>query len=392
MKTIMVVGAGLSQIPAINVAKVMGLKVVAIDGNPLAPGLNKAHFSEIVSTNDISKAIETAKKYDIDGVLTISTDSGVRTVAAVAHFMGLIGIQPKSAEVATDKYLMRKRLVEENVPSPNFGLACSMEDAQEIATKIGFPLVIKPIDSSGSRGVKIAKNPIELWESYSYAKKYSPFGKVIVEEFMDGNEVSVETLTFKKNTTIVAITDKITSNPPYFVELGHTIPSSLPEDMQKQICQVTKKGLQALGIDYGGGHTEIKITEDGPKIVEVGARLGGWIAADMVPLSTGVDMVKECISIAMGNKPNFKQKNSRGVALRVITSKDGKVSYIKGEDKAKKAKGIIIFEIYIKKGDIINPLRSGFDRIGRVVAVGKNREIAVQRAETAMKLLEVEVV
>ena len=390
MKTIMVVGAGLSQIPAINIAKVMGLKVLAIDGNPLAPGLKCANFSEIISTNDVKKAIEIAKKYEINGVLTIGTDSGVRTVAAVAHSMGLVGIQPKSAEMTTDKYLMRKRLFEENVPSPNFGLACDIVEGEEIANQIGFPLVIKPIDSSGSRGVKFVKNPEELMESFSFAQKYSPLGKVIIEEFMEGNEVSVEALTFNKNTTIVAITDKITSTPPYFVELGHTIPSSLSEYIQTEICNITKKSINALGIDMTGSHTEIKITNDGPKVVEVGARLGGWIAADMIPLVTGIDMVKQVINIAMGYEPVITTKLRKGAALRVLTAKNGTVLNINGLDEMKKADGVKIVEIFIKLGDNIKPLHSGFDRIGRVVTVGDNREEAVKRACVAEKLINIE--
>lgn len=388
----MIVGAGRSQIPAIITAKKMGIVTVAIDGNPDAPGLKLADFPEVVSTKDMGGAIKIAIKYEIDGVLTIATDSGVVSTANAAHYLGLVGITPTSAERTTDKSLMRERLAEKGVPGPDFGVAYNIEDAQKIITRIGFPVVIKPVDSAGSMGVKKVRNSTELEVAFEYAKSISYSGKVIIEELMKGHEVSIETLTFKGKTNIIAITDKITSPAPYCVEMGHTIPSNLSGDMQKQICQVTKKGIQTLGIETGGGHTEIKITENGPKIVEMGARLGGWIAADMVPLSTGVDMVKESITIAMGNEPNSKQKFSRGAALRVITSKAGKVSSIKGEDKVKKAEGIIISEIYIEKGDVINPLRSGFDRIGRVVAVGQNREIAVQRAETAIKLVQMEII
>ena len=391
MKKIMIVGAGRSQIPAIITAKKMGLVTIAIDGNPDAPGLKLADFPEVVSTKDMEGAIKIAKKYEIDGVLTIATDSGVVSTANVAQYLGFVGITPKTAEMATDKSLMKERLIKEGVPSSDFGVAYSIVAAKKIIDHIGFPVVIKPIDSAGSLGVSKVRKSEDLEIAFKNAKSNLSSKKVIVEELMEGPEVSVETLTFKGITNIVAITDKITSPPPYCVEMGHTIPSNLPEDMQKQICHVTKKGLQALGIDYSGGHTEIKITEDGPKIIEIGARLGGWIAADMVPLSTGVDMVKESINIAMGNEPNFKQKFSRGAALRVITSKAGKVSSIKGEDKVKKAEGIIISEIYIEKGDVINPLRSGFDRIGRVVAVGQTREIAVQRAESAIEMVKIKV-
>lgn len=392
MKKIMIIGAGRSQTPAIITAKKKGLVTIAIDGDSDAPGLKLADFSEVVSTKDGEGAIKIAKKYKIDGVLTIATDSGVVSTANVAHHLGLVGLTQKSAEMATDKSLMRERLIEKGVPCPDFGVAYRIEDAQKVINRVGFPVIIKPVDNAGSLGVKKVRNPRELEVAFEYTKSTSYSGKVIIEELMEGPEVSVETLTFKGITNIIAITDKITSPQPYCVEIGHTIPSNLPEDIQKQLYQVTKRGIQALGIETGGEHTEIKITQGGPKIVEIGARLGGWIAADMVPLATGVDMVKESINIAMGDEPNFKQKFSRGVALKVFNSKCGKVSSIDGEEKVKKAKGIAIAEIYIKKGDIIKPLHSGFDRIGRVVAVGDNREIAVQRAENAIKLLEVEVI
>lgn len=389
MKRIMIIGAGRSQLPAITCAKNMNLEIIVIDGNPKAPGFKYADFAEIVSTRDIEESFKIAEEYNIDGVLTIATDSGVVTAATIAHRLELTGISLESAKIATDKYLMRNQFAENNVPSPDFGMAHNISEAKMISERVGFPLVVKPTDSAGSKGVKKVRNSKELNKAFRYAISVSYSKRVIIEDYMEGPEISIETLSFGGKHAIIAITDKIVGPPPYCVEMGHTIPSNLPEDIQKKACHITKKGLNALKIKDSGGHTEVKITENGLKIVEIGARLGGWIAADMVPLATGVNMVKGCINIALGNKPDLTHKFSKSAALRVFSSECGKVLKIKGEDKIRKMEDIKIFELFIKEGDIIKPLRSGFDRIGRIVATGRTRDETVQKAETAISLLEV---
>jgi len=389
MKKIMIIGAGLSQVPAIEQAKNMGLETVVIDGSDKAPGLKLAHHREIISTKDVEGAIQAAKKYDIDGVLTIATDSGVMSVAGVATELGLPGISQETARLSTNKFLMRSKFKEAGVPSPEFGRCSTVQEARELVEKIGMPVIFKPEDNAGSLGVIMLSSISELENCFEFTKASSFSGSILVEEYLDGPEVSVESLTYDGKTTILAITDKMTSQPPYCVELGHTMPSELSDDVQEDIKKVAKMGLEALGVDIGAGHTEIKITKEGPKIVEIGARMGGWIGADMVVKATGIDMTKEAIRISLGDMPDIEQKYSRGVAIRIFTSKSGLIIDINGIELIKKLDGMEILDIYLKPGDKIKPLHSGFDRIGRVLATGDTREDAVKIAEDALKKLQV---
>lgn len=392
MKIILIIGAGRSQIPAIISAKKMGLTTVAVDGNQKAPGLSMADYYEICDTYDGYAAMKIAEKYAVNGVVTIATDSGVMAAAMVTQYLGLPGVSVETARIATDKSLQRKIFAERSVPSVDFGVTSTADDIHDIAERIQFPLIVKPVDRAGKLGISKVTTPEELNTAFNYAKAVSRSGKVILEQFMVGPEVSVESLTFKGKTRIIAITDKMTTSGQYCVEIGHTIPSELPKSIQGEVCQVAIKGLASLGLQYGGGHAEIIITQEGPKIVEIGARLGGWIAADMVSLATGVDMVEGVINIAMAVEPDTTPKFNRGVALRIVSSRPGIVSRIYGQDRVKDSAGVIISEVFIKEGETIRPLRNGFDRIGRVVAVGRNRQEAVTNVEEAIKLFDIELV
>ena len=278
----------------------MGLLPIVVDMNPHAVGFSEGNIlKEVISTIDIPAVVEAAKRHRVDGVMTLASDMPMRCVAAVAKELGIVGISDETAIKATDKGEMRKALAAHNVPIPKFYVVSSKQEFDEIVSLFTTPFIVKPADNSGSRGVvKLTDSTDKAAadRAYKYSLESSRNGKVVVEEFMEGPEVSVETLAIDGECHIIQITDKITTGAPHFVEMGHTQPSRLDKNTTDEISRITKEANKAVGISNGPSHTEIIVTKDGPKIVELGARLGGdCITTHLVPLSTGMNMVESCM-------------------------------------------------------------------------------------------------
>ena len=398
MKKLMILGASILQLPAIEKAKNMGLKVVAVDMNPEAVGFRvPGVIKEIISTIDTPAVLNAAKSHRIDGIMTLATDMPMRTVAVVAKEMDLIGISEDTALKATNKALMREALKVAGVPVPMFFHVSSKQDYLKAVNTIrsaGYRCIIKPADSSGSRGIKLLPDfELETLENaYEYSKLFSKSGELMVEEFMEGPEVSVETLSVDGICHVIQITDKITTGAPYFVEMGHSQPSQLSSEIRKKIEQVTIAANRVIGIENGASHTEIKITKSGPKIVELGARLGGDnITTHLVVLSTGVDMVECSIRIPLGEKPNLKRRIHKGSAIRYFKIDWGKIIKINGIDKAKKLNGIKQISIVHGIGETLHGIRSSGDRAGFIIAQAERVEEAIKICEMAEQMIDIEV-
>lgn len=396
MKTIMIVGASILQLPAIKKAKEMGLEVVVVDMNPQAIGFKEKNvISEVISTIDIPGVLKAAKKYHIDGIMTLASDMPMRTIAKVSKEMGLVGITQETALKATDKILMRKALAAYHVPIPEFHEVPDIETfmtAVNTLRKQGFRCIVKPADNAGSRGVDLLEyfDINALKKAFSYSQSYSRSGNVIVEEYMEGPEVSVETLSIHGVCHVIQITDKLTTGAPYFVEMGHNQPSRLSMDIQDKIKKIAVAANYAVGITNGPSHTEIKITKDGPKIVELGARLGGDnITTHLVPFSTGVNMVECCIKIAVGETPDYKATISKAAAIRYIEAPIGKITHILGVEEVKKNCGVRQVSIIHGIGENAVEIRSSTDRIGFVISQANTIDEAIEICEQAVKKISV---
>lgn len=385
----MILGASILQLPAIEKAVEMGLNVVVLDMNPDAIGFNVVGVKkEIISTTDIEASVRAAKKYKVDGVMTLATDMPMRTVAAVAKECGLIGVSEDTAVKATDKSLMRESLQVAGVPIPKFYKVQNRIEYEEAVTKMIDPFMVKPADSSGSRGILKVENRTEAIAAYEYTKQFSRNGIVVVEECMIGPEVSVETIAIDGDVHVIQITDKITTGAPHFVEMGHTQPTRL--DCAEKIKRVAIAANKAIGIKNGPSHTEIIVTEEGPKIVEIGARLGGdCITTHLVPLSTGVNMVEACIKIALGEKPNIIPTINCGSAIRYFNQQSGFVTRINGLEEAKRSVGVKQISIVHGVGEQLNEIIDSGSRMGFVIAQGKDATDAANCAMQALNMVDI---
>ena len=389
-KTLMILGASILQLPAIEKALEMGLKVVALDMNPDAVGFNvPGVIREIISTIDIPAAIKAAQRHKIDGVMTLATDMPMRTVAAVAAECGLVGISEETAIKATDKGIMRESLRNAGVPVPRFFRTKNPDEFITAVSNMPASFMVKPADSSGSRGIMKVDHREEAEMAYEYARSFSRTGVVIVEECMTGPEVSVETIACDGEIHVIQITDKITTGAPHFVETGHTQPTRL--DCAEEIAKTANAANKAIGIENGPSHTEIIVTNEGPKIVEIGARLGGdCITTHLVPLSTGVNMVEACIKIALGEKPDLRSTLNCGSAIRYFQQSAGIIKAIHGTDEAKQTNGVKQVSIVHGIGERITDITDSGSRMGFVIAQGKNAEDAARICEEALSKIRVE--
>ena len=396
-KKIMILGASILQLPAIEKAKELGFSVVAVDMNPDAIGFSVLGVEkEVISTIDIPAVVEAAKRHKIHGVMTLASDMPMRTVAAVAKEMGLVGVTEDTALKATNKACMRQALAQHSVPIPGFYRVSSQAEYDGAVKHFTGPFMVKPADNSGSRGIIKVEDPANrqtVADAYRYSLESSRSGDVLVEEYMQGPEVSVETLTVDGVCHVIQITDKLTTGAPYFVEMGHSQPTRLDAATVEKIRQVAIAANKAVGITNGPSHTEIIVTKEGPKIVELGARLGGdCITTHLVPLSTGVDMVECCIRIALDEKPDLTPKFQKGSAIRYFSQKEGKVTAIEGVQQAEKLPGIRQVSIVHGVGETVTEINSSAARMGFVIAQGENADEAARQCDKAKEAIKITIV
>jgi biotin carboxylase len=282
---------------------------------------------------------------------------------------------------------------EAGVPVPKFFRVSDKEGFTAAVKEMTGAFMVKPADNSGSRGiikVEDKADSAQVAAAYPYSRANSRSGDVVVEEFMQGPEVSVETLTVDGVCHVIQITDKITTGSPYFVEMGHTQPTAHPAEIAESIRQVAIAANRAVGITNGPSHTEIIVTKEGPKIVELGARLGGdCITTHLTPLSTGVDMVRSCIAIALGEAPDLTPKFSKGSAIRYFNQTPGVVQEISGIEKAEKMPGVRQVSIVHGVGEQVGIINSSAARMGFVIAQGDDRQNAIDLCQKAMDTIQI---
>lgn len=392
MRKLLILGASELQIPIIKKAREMGFYTGVVDYNPNAVGKKYADEYFAVSTIDTEKILETAQDFKPDGIVTMATDMPMRSIAAVCQKLGLHGITSETAFKATDKIAMIQAFKKKNVASPEFEILDSEKEAEEKMRTFKMPCIMKPADSSGSRGIiKIIKAE-EAVKGFKYSSKYSKSGFVLAEEYMEGKEVSVECFVWEQKIHILAITEKLTTGSPHFVEMGHTQPADISIEVKKDIRQVTEMAIKAIDIQEGPVHVEMMLTKKGAKMIELGARMGGdCITSHLVPLSTGIDMIKATIQAACGYTPELEPKLKKAAAVRYLTAESGLITNITGVEEATGFPGIQEIILVKGKGDLSKEIESSTDRIGMVIAQGDNRQEVVKRCEEAMKRIEIKV-
>lgn len=396
-------GGGIETVPGILLAKRQNLHVVVSDWNSDAPGMRLADDTLLASTYDVEQTVEAAKQYHqsvraIDGVLCLATDVPL-TVASVAAELGLAGASVQTACIVSDKVLMKDVLRQAGVQVPWYQEICDIAGLKESIAKLHYPVVVKPVDSRGARGVLRITSEIDLAWAFQYAKSYSPSGRVMVEKFLDGPQVSTEALVIKGKAYTIGFSDRnyefMDVYAPHIIENGGELPSFFAEDIQDAIAAVMQRAAESIGLENGVLKGDIVVHQNEVYIIEVAARLsGGYFCTHEIPLNTGIDFVGNAIKIALGEAVDTSTLRAtwrQAVVQRYLFPKQGRVMKISGVEEASALPGIELCEIRVTEGDLIGPIDNHPARAGVIIAVGSSRAEALQRVKRALDTIVIEI-
>ncbi len=388
-------------------AKSRGYHVAVTDMDPEAEGFPLADETGIVSTRDVEGTISFAKRIHmrnpIHGVITMASESAI-TVARVTEALGLPGLSPEAAENATNKVKRQVLFKEKGVPSPVFRFARTLDEACQKADELGWPVVVKPADSAGSRGVQKVETPEEMKKAIAEIRSISKVPEFLLEEFLSGTEHSIEGIVMEGQVFWAGLSDRNYDKkhiyPPYFLEDGDTMPTMLDAETVKKLEQAATSAVHALGIDWGPVKGDVIIDgQKGLKALEMAARLSGdYFCYETIPLHNGINLLEAVMDLALGlpvDPESLKPRYNRGVALRYVWPRPGRVVSIEGIEEAGKIPGVhfVNFEPRWKNigvGSVIPPAKSMGERVASVMAVGATRENALTIAEQAVGKIRIE--
>ena len=438
-KRVFMLGAGFMQGVAIRAARALGCTVVAADGNPSAVCAAEADEFVCIDLKDTARLIDYARYLQqnggLDAVFTAATDFSA-AVAAIAAACGLRGHTLEAALNATDKVRMRECFRKADVPSPAFieltaaDLAAPADiigaqssaptdsfvaadnlpygdagaaTADALERRLGelagcFPLVVKPVDNMGARGCSLVKNLSELRKAAATALQYSRSGRIIVEEYIEGSEFSIEGLVFGGRLYITALADRHIFFPPYFIEMGHTIPSDCPQAIADEVISVFERGVHALGLTDGAVKGDILVRNGKAFVGEIAARLsGGYMSGWTVPYSCGLDITEAALTLALGGSPRLhtcgkdsfviplKQNCQFVSAERAWISIPGQVAAVSGLEAARAASFVKDVFPRAGAGDTVVFPQNNVEKCGNVLSAAPSRREAVQASEAACR-------
>ncbi|MFT5144107.1 MAG: biotin carboxylase [Rhodothermales bacterium] len=402
-KTLLLVSAGVEAVPGILRAKAMGLHVVVSDLNPDAPGVAHCDDFLLASTYDAAATLEAADRYHrtvrpIDGVLCVAADVPL-TVSHVAAHLGLPGIPIVAAELASDKLAMKDVLAAAGIPVPWYEPCQSPAHLRALLREHPEPLVIKPVDSRGSRGVQRITPQHNPEQAFRDAVQASPTGRAMVESFLAGPQVSTESVILGGRGFTPGIIDRnydrLAQFAPFMIEDGGSQPSILPAEPLSELVRTAEQAGLALGVSDGICKGDMVLTEDGPFVIEVALRLsGGWMSTDQIPLGTGVDLIGVAIRMALGEpvdpaecRPRFQ----KGVCIRYFFPDPGLVTAVEVPPELASAPWVHKLIVWTRPGDTIPHVRNHTMRAGFAITTGNSRDEAVARAEEVVRSVRIRI-
>lgn len=392
---------------ALRLARARGFRIAFLTSDldryavdPEAIRTIRDHAEEILScdTQDpeaMEKALR-ALPARVAGVMTVM-EYYVPLAAATARRLGLPGLDPRAADTARDKHRTRVRCAELGVPVPVFRFVGSTAQVDAALDAVGLPCVVKPVDESASIGVALCRSRAEahdriaeLVASRTNSKGQPRVPGGLVEECLFGHEVSVETFTHGGRTTVLGVTDKLLGPTPYFIELGHTFPSGLPEHVRRGAADVATAALDAIGFDFGPAHTEVKLTPRGPVVIEINARTGGDFIPDLVGYATGVALLEQSIAAHTGGVPDLTPTRARGAAIRFLAGRTGVVATVPDTSVLPEHFPTVVgSRIKVVPGQATRWPTNSHDRIGYVLACADTPQQAAVDADAALAHLGV---
>jgi biotin carboxylase len=399
--TVLFVGAGRHQRRALARVKELGARVVAVDRNADAPGFGIADTGEVVDFSDVQAVAEVARRHEIDGVMTFAADRAVPVVAGVAEELGLAGIGSQTAHLMTNKIAMRRELADAGVPQPRFAAIRHVREVRAAADAVGFPAVLKPADSAGQRGLFLVASVGDVERHLHAALVQSTDEEAILESYHPGQEVNG--LLVARGGEVAAITLSDRRRPPgrgFGVAVAHVYPSTLFGDALEEVERVGRSTVHALGLRDGIAYPQVIWGDDGvARLIEIAARIPAGQMDLVARYGVGVDLVEIALLQALRRPVPDELVEARveqPMAISFLTAEPGplptgKVIRAAGVEKVLAFPGVVEADVYLQEGETIRPVQVDGDRRGYVIALGTTNLEAVERAEAAARLLDVEV-
>ena len=390
-KRVLFLGAPIFQAPIVQKAKKMGLYVGIVDINSNAPAFPYADERFVCSIRDKEEVLRIAQGFKPDGIMIGACDTSVVTGAYICNALNLPGNTLDAAVNSTDKVKMLEAFQRAGVAHP-FYQVVKKKDIDSFSMDLPYPVISKPIDSAGGRGIQIIHGSEMLKKSTLFSSMAGNSGDILIEEYMKGTEVSVEVLVVDGKPHVLQITDKITSGEPYFFEIGHSQPSVLPSEVKEKIKDLASRAVLAVGLKNSAAHVEIMVTEQGPKMVELGARLGGdCITTYLIDTSvSGIDMAQAAIEMSLGITPDVNNYKNSGkcAGIRFIPAEEGTLKEIRGLEEAEKTDNLIKIEITGVIGKKYSKATDDSARFGYVICEGTTTEEALGRCAKVMEKIK----
>jgi biotin carboxylase len=386
MKRLLVLGAGPAQLGLLEAAQADGHYVVAVDRNPSAPGFRFASKRAIVSVEDEKAIDRLATAEHIDGLIAPGVDWPVAIAARIAYRLGLRHpLSPATAVLATSKLKQRERFAQQGVPQPAYEFCRGLEEAARAAERVGYPCVVKPPDRQGQRGLSVVESPDRLAAAVERALDAARGDVVLVEELVDGPEVTVNGFSVDGEFHALTVTDRHLAELPAFgVALAHAWPSSAGVE---SAVEAASAAAAAVGVTDGPTYTQVRLGASGPRVGELAARLGGGHDAELCETALGVSTNRLALAASLGEAIDTASLVPRhregGACVKFLVAPPGELRGIEGQERAAAVEGIRWVRLYHDPGHHYGPLLRGADRAGAILAVGESRDDALARAAEA---------
>jgi biotin carboxylase len=399
--TVLFVGAGRHQRRALARVKQLGVRVVAVDRNAAAPGLGIADVGEVLDFSDVQAVAAVARRHEVAGVMTFAADRAVPVVAGVAEALGLPGIGSRTAHLMTNKIAMRRELAEAGVPQPRFAAIRHVREVRAAADAVGFPAVLKPADSAGQRGLFLVASVGDVERHLHAALVQSTDEEAILESYHAGREVNGLLVARRGEVSVITLSDR--RRPPgrgFGVAVAHVYPSTLFGDALEEVERVGRSTVHALGLRDGIAYPQVISGDDGvARLIEIAARIPAGQMDLVARYGVGVDLVEIALLQALGRPvPDelIEARVQQPMAISFLTAEPGPlptgtVTRAGGLEKVLAFPGVVEADVYLQEGETIRPVQVDGDRRGYVIALGTTNLEAVERAEAAARLLDVEV-
>jgi len=390
-KRLLVLGAGPAQLGLLAAARARGIPVVACDHDEGALGLRLAERHALVSAEDEEGVSEVAEREEVGALIAPGIDRPVLVAARVAARLGLPHpLDPETAERAVSKLAQREAFDRAGVPQPRWELA-EPGASNTVLLAPGSPVVVKPPDRQGQVGISLVRSPEDLGPAVEAASAAARSGEALVEELVDGPEVTVNAFSTGGQFRALTVTDRVVAEPPAFgVALGHVWPS---EEAVEDAVEAARAAAEALGVREGPTYTQIRLGPDGPRVIELAARLGGGHDAELCDAALGIDLNALTIAAAFGRRVRVPEaRPAGGACIRFLVAPPGRLEAVEGIGEALALPGILDAVPYRPPGHEFGPFRAGNDRAGFVLARGDSRAEAVERGKAAAERIRLVVV